>query len=246
MKQWFIKSGLIFLSYNQNISFIMEYLFCLWFIHAIQLTFCPLCFCHIIRVLDRTGERSQDFHIMITIWFQIILNLMIVTNSSKSRWCYNHHLSFSLDFLLRYITECFNDNRWFLLNVIRMQLFVFLDCLERLWLRNIRIILCVLHNLIAGSIRCIVLKNIQNESLFDCLTHRIYMEWMIGTIIPFCTEHLQCCTLWCCCKRKEWKILMFSMRNHQTVIVIQQFIFGFSFQFRILFQSIRYIRKCSL
>ena len=227
----------------------MKYLFCLWFIHTVQLAFSPFNILLIIRVFDRTRERSQDFHIMITIWFQIVLNLMIITNSCKSRWCYNHHLSFPLDFLLRYIAECFNNNRWFLLNIIRMQLFVFLNCLQCLWLRNIRIILYVLRNLIARSIRCIVLKNIQNESFFDCLTHRIYMEWMIRTIIPFCTEHLQCCALWCCCKRKEWKILMSSMSNHlthQTVIVIQQFIFGFSFQFRILFQSIRYIRKCSL
>ena len=190
MKQWFIKSSLIFLSYNQNISFVMKYLFRLWLIHTIQLTFCPFNISFIIRVFDRTRKCSQNFHIVITIWFQIVLNLMIISNSGKSWRCYNHHLSFTFDFLLRHITECFNNDCWFLLNVIRMQFFVFLDCLQCLWLRNIRIILCVLRNLIARSVRCIVLKNIQNKSFFNRLTHRIYMEWMIWTVIPFCTEHL--------------------------------------------------------
>ena len=84
MKQWFIKSGLVFFRYNQNISFVMEYLFCLCFIDTIQFAFCPFGFRRIIRIFDRTRERSQNFYIMITLGVQIVLNLMIVTNRSKS------------------------------------------------------------------------------------------------------------------------------------------------------------------
>ena len=129
-----------------------------------------------------------------------------------------------------------------------MQFFISLDGLQCFRLRDFWIIFCVFCNLITGFIGCIILKNIQNKSLFDCLTHGIDMIRMIRTIFPFRTEHLQCCTFWCCGKRKKRKILMPSMRNHfthQTVIFIQQLFFGFSFQFRILFQRVRHIGKGS-
>ena len=94
-----------------------------------------------------------------------------------------------------HIPEMLQHDGCLLRNVVRMQRFKFLDCLDTRSRIELRIIGNCLGDFIIHVVSHVILQDIKNEMLLYGLSHGIDVERMIDALLVFPAEHVQSLTL---------------------------------------------------
>ena len=162
---------------------------------------------------------------------------------------HNHSFGVSTNFVPGHIAEMLQHDRCFLRNIMGVERFKLPDCTHTSRRIQFRIIRDGLGDLIVHPVGHVVLQDIQDEVLFNGLTHRVNVEGMILAVgIPL-AEHLERLILGGCRKGKEREIFLGALGRQliqKLVLIILPGFFRCGFFGGVFLQNFIGVCQCPL
>ena len=141
-------------------------------------------------VLDTARERDERLPRM-TALLEVPIQRKLVAHGVQTRARHDHGLGPATDLVLVLRGEVLHDDADFLVNGVRVELDERPEQVGGFRLVVARVVLDLLEQPPVGLVGCVVLENVEDETLLDGLPHAVQMEGLELSVGPLGAEELE-------------------------------------------------------